>query len=95
MTIQPLHDRVVIQKIEEENKTPTGIIIPDQHKEKPSKGKVIAIGEGQYLSNGLIRELKVKKDDIVLFGKYSGTEIKFNNESYLIMKEEEILGIIK
>ncbi len=94
-TVKPLQDRVLIKRIEEETKTAGGIIIPDNHKEKPAEGKVVAVGTGYRTNEGAIRPLDVKSGDRVLFGKYSGTEIKVGGESYIIMKEDEILGIIQ
>lgn len=93
--LTPIQDRVLVKRIEEENKTASGIIIPDNHKEKPSQGEVVAVGKGYRLQNGDTRSLDVKKGDKVLFGKYSGTEVKVAGENYLIMKEEEILGILQ
>jgi chaperonin GroES len=94
MEIRPLHDRVVVQRIEEEQKTSGGIIIPDTAKEKPQQGKVVAVGKGKVLENGSRVEMDVKVGDKVLFGKYSGTEIKISGEEYLIMREDDILGIL-
>jgi len=94
-TVKPLQDRVLIKRIEEETKTAGGIIIPDNHKEKPAEGKVIAVGSGYRTSEGSIKPLDVKSGDRVLFGKYSGTEIKVGGESFIIMKEDEILGILQ
>lgn len=93
--LTPIHDRVLIKRTEEENKTASGIIIPDNSKEKPSQGEVIAVGKGYRLQDGSVRALDVKKGDKVLFGKYSGTEVKVGGENYLVMKEEEILGILQ
>jgi len=95
MEVRPLHDRVLVRRVEEETKTAGGIIIPDNHKEKPAKGEVLAVGAGYRLQDGSIRTLDVQKGDKVLFGKYAGTDIKVDNEDYLIMKEEDILGIIQ
>ena len=95
MAIRPLHDRVLIQRVAEEQKTKGGIIIPDTAKEKPAEGKVIAVGTGRVLEDGKIRALDVKKGDRVLFGKYSGTEVKVDGEELIIMREEDILGIIE
>jgi chaperonin GroES len=94
MEIRPLHDRVVVQRIEEEQKTSGGIIIPDTAKEKPQQGKVVAVGKGKVLENGSRVEMDVKVGDKVLFGKYSGTEIKISGEEYLILREDDILGIL-
>ncbi|MFZ4713946.1 MAG: co-chaperone GroES [Bacteriovoracaceae bacterium] len=96
MEVRPLQDRVLVKRTEEETKTAGGIIIPDNHKEKPARGEVIAVGTGYRNSNdGSVRPLDVKKGDKVLFGKYSGTEIKMNGNDYLIMKEDDILGILQ
>ena len=92
-SIRPLHDRVLIQRIEEEQQARGGIIIPDTAKEKPQQGKVIATGDGKINEDGTRRPLDVKPGDQVLFGKYSGSEVKIDDEEYLIMREEEILGI--
>ena len=95
MKIRPLHDRVIIKRIEEEEKTKGGIIIPDSAKEKPSEGKVIAVGNGKILDNGDVKALEVKKGDKVLFGKYAGTEIKINGEEHLIMREDDIIAVVE
>lgn len=95
MTVKPLQDRVLIKRVEEETKTSSGIIIPDTHKEKPSQGEVIAVGSGYRLNDGSVKALEVKKGDKVLFGKYSGSEVKVDGQNYIIMKEEEILGILQ
>jgi chaperonin GroES len=95
MTVKPLQDRVLIKRLEEETKTVGGIIIPDTHKEKPAQGEVVAVGTGYRLQDGSVKGLDVKKGDKVLFGKYSGTEVKVGGEHYLIMKEDEILGILQ
>lgn len=95
MQIRPLHDRVVIKRLEAEQKTAAGIVIPDSATEKPSRGKVIAVGKGKILENGEVRPLDVKADDTVLFGKYSGTEVKIDDEDLLVMREEEIMGVIE
>ena len=95
MQIRPLHDRVVIKRVEEERKTPGGIVIPDSATEKPIRGKVIAVGKGKILENGQVRALDVKVNDTVLFGKYSGTEVKMNGEEYVIMREEDLMGVIE
>jgi chaperonin GroES len=94
MSFRPLHDRVVIRRIEESNKTKGGIIIPDSAKEKPQEGEVVAAGSGSRDENGKLHPLDVKKGDRVLFGKWSGTEVKINGEDLLIAKESDILGII-
>lgn len=95
MTVRPLHDRVLIKRVEEETKTASGIIIPDSSKEKPAQGEVVAVGAGYRLENGTVRALDVKAGDKVLFGKYSGQEVKVNGEEFIIMKEEEIFGILQ
>ncbi len=94
MKIRPLQDRVIVQRLEEESKTKGGIIIPDTAKEKPIEGKVIAVGNGKVLEDGSIRKLEVKAGDRVLFGKYSGTEIKIGGEEHLILREDDILGVV-
>ena len=92
--IKPLHDRILVKRIEEEEKTKGGIIIPDSAKEKPIEGKVISVGNGKRLDDGKLASLEVKAGDRVLFGKYSGTEIKLDGEEHLILREEDILGIL-
>lgn len=94
MNIRPLQDRVVIKRLSEEEKTKGGIIIPDTAKEKPSEGKVVAVGLGRVSESGEKIPLEVKKGDKVLFGKYSGTEIKIDSEEHLILREEDILAVI-
>ncbi len=94
MSIRPLHDRVLVRRLEEE-KTIGGIIIPDTAKEKPQQGEVIAVGPGKTLDNGDIRALDVKVGDIVLFGKYSGTEITIKNEELVVMREDDIMGVVE
>ncbi len=93
--IRPLHDRVLVERIEETEKTVGGIIIPDTAKEKPQQGRVIAVGEGKILENGTRKPLDVKVGDHILFGKYSGSEIKIDDKEYLIMREDEIYGIFE
>src|SRR5437773_1698143 len=95
MNIQPLHDRVIIKRIEESEQVRGGIIVPDSAREKPQEGEVIAVGEGKYKKDGSRQSLDVKKGDRVLFGKYSSSEIKIDGEELLIMREDEILGVIK
>lgn len=95
MAIRPLHDRVLVKRVEEENKTKGGIIIPDTAKEKPIEGKVIAVGNGKTLEDGSVRKLEVKQGDRILFGKYSGTEVKIDGEEHLILREDDILGIVE
>jgi chaperonin GroES len=94
MNIQPLHDRVVIKRMEEERLSAGGIVIPDTATEKPIKGEVVAVGEGKVLDNGTLRTLKVKKGDKVLFGKYSGTEVKLDGTDYLVVREDDIFAIL-
>jgi chaperonin GroES len=94
MKVRPLHDRVIVQRLEEEEKTKGGIIIPDSAKEKPQEGKVIAVGTGKILENGTKLAMDVKVGDKILFGKYSGTEIKIDGEEFLMMREDDILGVI-
>ncbi len=95
MKVKPLHDRILVQRIEEEERTKSGIIIPDTAKEKPIMGKVIAVGDGRILENGQKVSLTVKEGDRVLFGKYAGTEVKIEGEEYLIMREDDVLAIIE
>jgi len=95
MEIRPLHDRVIVKRVEEEAKTKGGIIIPDTAKEKPIEGMVVAVGNGIVQKNGSVRKLDVKKGDRILFGKYSGTEIKIDGTEHLIMREDDILAVIE
>ena len=95
MKIKPLHDRVIVKRVEEEKKTAGGIIIPDTAKEKPAEGKIVAAGDGKILEDGKVRPLNVKAGDRVLFTKYAGTEVKVSGEELLIMREDDILGIIE
>lgn len=92
-TIRPLHDRVIIKRLDEQEQIRGGIIVPDTAKEKPQQGEVIAVGEGKFREDGARQTPDVKAGDRVLFGKYSGSEIKIDNEEYLIMREDEILGV--
>jgi chaperonin GroES len=94
MKLRPLQDRILVQRVEEETTTKGGIIIPDTAKEKPAEGKVTAVGNGKLGEDGKRIALEVKKGDRILFGKYSGTEVKVSGEEYLIMREEDVLGII-
>jgi len=94
MKIRPLHDRVVVRRLEEERKTASGIVIPDTAAEKPDQGEVIAIGNGKILEDGKTRPLDVKVGDRVLFGKYSGQTVKVQGEEFLVMREEDIMGVI-
>ena len=95
MNIRPLHDRVVIRRLEEERTTAGGIVIPDSATEKPIQGEVIAVGKGKVLDNGEQRPLDVKVGDRVLFGKYSGTEVKLDGKDFLVMREDDIMGVIE
>lgn len=95
MKIRPLHDRVLVERLEEEEKTQGGIIIPDSAKEKPAEGKVVAVGGGKKTESGEVKPLDVKEGDRVLFGKYSGTEVKVAGNDYLIMREDDILGVLE
>jgi len=95
MKIKPLQDRLVVKRIEEEEKTKGGIIIPDSAKEKPQEGRVVAIGDGKTLESGQKAPLTVKPGDKILFGKYSGTEIKIDGEEHLIMREDDVLAIVQ
>lgn len=95
MKIRPLHDRVIVERVEEEAKTAGGLIIPDTAKEKPQKGVIIAAGHGKKSDEGKVLPLDVKVGDQILFGKYSGTEIKVEGKEYLMMREEEILAVIE
>ena len=95
MKLRPLQDRILVQRVEEETKTKGGIIIPDTAKEKPAEGKVVAVGNGKVGDDGKRVALEIKNGDRVLFGKYSGTEVKIEGEEYLIMREDDILGVIE
>jgi len=95
MKVRPLHDRIIVQRIEEEEQRVGGIIIPDSAKEKPQQGKVIAVGKGKIEKDGKVTPLDVKAGDTVLVGKYAGQEIKVDGDEYLIMREEEVLGVIE
>lgn len=94
MNIRPLHDRVVIKRMEEERLSAGGIVIPDTAAEKPIRGEVVAVGEGKSLDNGQVRPLKVKIGDKVLFGKYSGTEVKLNGTEYLVVREDDVFAVL-
>ncbi|MBX3280428.1 MAG: co-chaperone GroES [Acidobacteria bacterium] len=94
-TIRPLRDRIIVRRIEESEQMRGGLYIPDTAKEKPQEGEVIAVGNGKVLENGTKIELDVKKGDRVLFGKYAGTEVKLDGEEYLILREDDVLGIIE
>ena len=95
MKIRPLQDRIIVKRIEEEEKSKGGIIIPDTAKEKPQEGKIVAVGKGKLNEDGKVTPLDVKVNDRVLFGKYSGTEINIDGEEHLIMREEDVLGVIE
>ena len=94
MKLRPLQDRILVQRVEEETTTKGGIIIPDTAKEKPAEGKVVAVGNGKIGDDGKRIALEIKKGDRILFGKYSGTEVKISGEEYLIMREDDVLGVI-
>ena len=95
MAIRPLHDRVLVRRVEDEKKTPGGIVIPDSAAEKPMRGEVIAVGNGKLQDNGELRALDVKAGDKILFGKYSGTEVKVDGEELIVMREDDIMGVIE
>ncbi len=95
MKIRPLHDRVIVKRLEEERKTASGIVIPDTAAEKPDQGEIVAVGKGKVLDNGEVRALEVKVGDRVLFGKYSGQTVKVEGQELLVMREEDIMGVIE
>ena len=95
MKIRPLHDRVIVKRLEEERKTASGIVIPDSAAEKPDQGEVIAIGNGKVLEDGSVRKLEVQVGDKVLFGKYAGQTVKVSGEELLVMREEDIMGVVE
>lgn len=95
ITLRPLHDRILVKRIEEKEQVRGGIIIPDTAKEKPQEGEVVAVGQGKVLDNGTKLEMAVKAGDRILFGKYSGTEVKLDGEEFLIMREDEVLGVVE
>ena len=95
MKIRPLHDRIIVRRLEEERKTASGIVIPDSATEKPDQGEVLAVGNGKILENGTVRPLDVKVGDKVLFGKYSGQTVKVDGEELLVMREEDIMGVVE
>ena len=95
MSIRPLHDRVVVRRMEEERTSAGGIVLPDSATEKPSKGEIIAVGNGKILENGEVRALDVKVGDLILFGKYSGTEIKIDGDELLVMREDDIMAVVE
>ncbi|MDX1571710.1 MAG: co-chaperone GroES [Xanthomonadales bacterium] len=95
MKLRPLHDRVIVKRMEEERTSPGGIVIPDSATEKPIKGEVLAVGDGKLLENGDVRPLNLKIGDKVLFGKYSGTEVKIDGEELLVMREDDVMAVIE
>ncbi len=95
MKLRPMHDRILVQRVEEETETKGGIIIPDSAKEKPAEGKVVAVGNGKVGKDGKRITLEAKVGDTILFGKYSGTEVKIDGEEHLIMREDDVLGILE
>lgn len=95
MKIRPLHDRVIVKRLEEERKTASGIVIPDSATEKPDQGEILAVGNGKVLENGSVRALEVKVGDRVLFGKYSGQAVKIQGDELLVMREEDIMGVVE
>lgn len=95
MQIRPLHDRIVVKRVEEEKKSPGGIVIPDTAAEKPIQGEVIAVGKGKVLDNGEVRPVEVKVGDKVLFGKFAGTEVKFEGEELVVMREDDVMAIVE
>ena len=95
MKIRPLHDRVIVKRLEEERKTASGIVIPDTAAEKPDQGEILAIGKGKILESGDVRKLDVKVGDKVLFGKYSGQTVRVEGEELLVMREEDIMGVVE
>ncbi len=95
MQIKPLHDRVLVEPLEAEEKTAGGIIIPDTAKEKPMEGKIVAVGKGSRNDAGKVAPLDVKKGDRILYGKWSGTEVKVDGDDYLIMKESDVMGVVE
>jgi chaperonin GroES len=95
MKIRPLHDRVIVKRMEEERTSPGGIVIPDSATEKPIKGEIVAVGQGKVLENGEVRALELKAGDKVLFGKYSGTEVKVDGDELLVMREDDVMAVIE
>ncbi|MGH8269360.1 MAG: co-chaperone GroES [Steroidobacteraceae bacterium] len=95
MKIRPLHDRVVVKRLEEERTSPGGIVIPDTAAEKPVQGKIVAVGNGKILEDGKVRPLDIKVGDKILFGKYSGTEVKLDGEDLVVMREEDVMAVIE
>ena len=95
MKIRPLHDRVIVKRLEEDRTSPGGIVIPDTAAEKPIRGKIVAVGKGKILENGQVRACDVKVGDNILFGKYSGTEVKVDGEELVVMREEDVMAVIE
>ena len=95
MNLRPMHDRIIVKRLEEETKTAGGIFIPETAKEKPQRGEVVAVGKGKVTEDGKVLPLDVKKGDQVLFGKYAGTDVKIDGQEYLIMREDDILGVVE
>ncbi len=95
MPLRPLYDRIIVERVTEDEKTSGGIIIPDSAKEKPQRGRVIAVGKGKIAEDGKVRPLDLKTGDVVLFGKYSGTEVKIDNQDRLIMREDDVLAVVE
>ena len=95
MKIRPLHDRVIVKRLDEDRTSPGGILIPDTAAEKPVQGKIVAVGKGKILEDGNVRPLDVKVGDKILFGKYSGTEVKLDGEELLVMREEDVMAVIE
>jgi chaperonin GroES len=95
MKVRPLHDRILVKRVEEEKKSKGGIIIPDTAKEKPQEGRVVAVGTGKVLDNGTVRALEIGKGDRVLFSKYSGNEVQIDGEEHLIIREEDVLAVLE
>lgn len=95
MKLRPLHDRVIVKRVEEEEKSPGGIVLPDAAKEKPIRGEVLAVGNGKLLDNGDVRAVDINVGDTVLFGKYGGTEVKLNGEDILVLREDDIMAVVE
>ena len=95
MALRPLHDRIIVERLAEDEKTSGGIFIPESAKEKPQRGKVVAVGKGKLADDGSLRALDLKAGDVVLFGKYSGTEVKIDNQDRLIMREDDVLAVVE
>ena len=95
MKIRPLHDRVIVKRLDEDRTSPGGIVIPDTAAEKPVQGKIVAVGKGKILEDGSVRALDVKVGDKILFGKYSGTEVKLDGEELVVMREEDVMAVIE